>query len=117
MVIAVVRSREWGRWVTAGLAAALCVGLLVPSGRFMASYPGFFPNGGDAMAQLRDELTANPLEPDARIWADWGTQRVLPAYQNGPFGDQRWSAASFRSLNHTARFARPPDAHHSRATT
>jgi hypothetical protein len=75
--------------------------------RFAASYPGFAPNGGDAMAELRGHLAATGGMPDQRVWADWGTQRVLPVYQAGPFGDPRWEARSFRALNRMLRI--PPD--------
>ena len=75
--------------------------------RFATSYPGFAPNGGDAMVELRAHLASRGGElAGARVWADWGTQRVLPAYQTSPFGDPRWEAGSFRSLNRLVRF--PP---------
>ena len=59
------------------------------------------------MVELRAHLASQGGElADARVWADWGTQRVLPAYQTSPFGDPRWEAGSFRSLNRLVRF--PP---------
>ncbi len=106
----VIRSSR-GAWrVGAALAGGvLALGVVLPAVRFATSYPGFAPNGGDAMVELRDHLAAEGGElADARVWADWGTQRVLPAYQTGPFGDPRWEAGSFRSLNRLVRF--PPTA-------
>jgi hypothetical protein len=97
----VIRSSR-GAWrVGAGVAGVLlALGVMVPAVRFATSYPGFAPNGGDAMVELRAHLAAEGGEmAGARVWADWGTQRVLPAYQNGPFGDPLWEARSFRSLN------------------
>ncbi len=79
-----------------------------PACRFATSYPGFAPNGGDALVELRTHLSSQGAAlAGARVWADWGTQRVLPAYQDGAFGDPRWEAGSFRSLNRLVRF--PPD--------
>ncbi len=107
MAILVRSSR--GAWrVGAGAAAALlALGVMVPAARFATTYPGFAPNGGDAMAELRAHLASQGVDvAGARVWADWGTQRVLPAYQTGPFGDPRWQAGSFRSLNRLVRF--PP---------
>lgn len=99
-VIVVRRARGKGKLVSGGVAALLGLGVLVPAASYLGSYPGFAPNGGDAMVQLRDELARTGVDPSARVWADWGTQRVLPTYQNSPFGTRRWSARSFRSLNH-----------------
>ena len=94
-----------GAVVTGGL---LALGVVVPAVRFATSYPGFAPNGGDAMVELRDHLTSQGSGlADARVWADWGTQRVLPAYQGGPFGDPQWEARRFSSLNRLLRL--PPD--------
>ena len=87
--------------------ALLALGVLVPAVRFATTYPGFAPNGGDAMVELRDHLTVAGGMPDARVWADWGTQRILPVYQTSPIGTPRWEARSFRSLNRLLRF--PPD--------
>ncbi len=99
-VVIVVRRTQWPvRFIALLGGLALALGVAVPAVQFATTYPGFAPNGGDAMAELRTDLAAQGLPPDARIWADWGTQRVLPAYQRGPFGDLRWEAAKFRSLN------------------
>ncbi len=106
-VVIVVRRTRWPmRLVPLVGAGVLAVGVAVPSIGFATTYPGFAPNGGDAMAELRTHLAVDGLPHDARIWADWGTQRVLPAYQRGPFGDLRWQAARFRSLNRLLRL--PP---------
>jgi hypothetical protein len=107
MAIAIRSAR--GAWRVGATAAGvlLALGVVVPAVRFATSYPGFAPNGGDAMVELRAHLASEGSElVDARIWADWGTQRVLPSYQAGPFGDPRWQARSFRSLNRLVRF--PP---------
>lgn len=107
VVILIRRSTGTRRLVTEVAGGVLALGVLVPSIRFATTYPGFWPNGGDAMAQLRDELTEVGGMPDAIIWADWGTQRILPTYQVGPFGAPRWQAHSFKSLNHL--FLTKPD--------
>ncbi|HYN56895.1 MAG TPA: hypothetical protein VES03_06835 [Motilibacterales bacterium] len=96
----VIRSSQgvlrMGAAVVGGL---LALGVVVPAVRFATDYPGFAPNGGAAMVELREHLGGRAGIEDARIWADWGTQRVLPVYQAGPFGDPRWAARRFRSLN------------------
>ena len=107
--VIVIRSSRGAVRIAAALAGGLlALGVVVPAVRFATSYPGFAPNGGDAMVELRDHLASQWAGlADARVWADWGTQRVLPAYQNGPFGDPRWEARRFLSLNRLLRF--PPD--------
>jgi hypothetical protein len=108
LVIMLRRARPGPQaWLVLGLAGAMFLGLLVPSARFVAGYPGLVAHGGGAMAELRDHLTKSPLPGDARIWADWGTQRVLPTYQVGALGDPRWSVERFRSLNKLLR--EPPE--------
>lgn len=107
VVILIRRSSGNVRLGATAVGLLLTLGILVPSVRFMTTYPGFWPNGGDAMAQLRDELTETGGMPDAVIWADWGTQRVLPTYQVGPFGASAWEARNFKSLNHL--FVTRPD--------
>ena len=107
MAIVIRSSRGAWRVGAAVAGGVLALGVVVPAVRFATSYPGFAPNGGDAMVELRAHLASQGGElADARVWADWGTQRVLPAYQTGPFGDPRWEAGSFRSLNRLVRF--PP---------
>jgi hypothetical protein len=98
--------RAAGPWRPVALVGAslLVLGVLVPAGRFAVTYPGFAPNGGDALAELRTHL-ARTGDLDQRVWADWGTQRVLPTYQVGTFGDPQWSAPRFRSLNRMVREA------------
>jgi hypothetical protein len=107
-MVIVIRSSRGALRVGAAVAGALlALGVIVPATRFATAYPGFAPNGGDAMVELRAHLATSGQElADARIWADWGTQRVLPAYQTGPFGDPRWEGGSFRALNRLLRF--PP---------
>ncbi len=108
MVILVRTARGRRRWAAIAASAVLAAGVTVPAAQFATTYPGFAPNGGDALVELRAYLAGSGGSPEARVWGDWGTQRVLPAYQRGPFGDLRWEAGSFRSLNRLMRF--PPDA-------
>ena len=98
-VIVLRRSRGGWRIASTVAAAGLALGVLVPAVRFATTYPGFAPNGGDALSELRSHLAAQGGLSGQRMWSDWGTQRVLPAYQAGPFGDPRWEARRFRSLN------------------
>jgi hypothetical protein len=56
------------------------------------------------MAQLRTHLAESGGLPDSTVWADWGTNRIVPIYQTGPFGDRRWQAEDFRAINRLARF-------------
>lgn len=99
VVIAVNRSR--GRLRIAAVTGGALLGLafLVPTVRFVTTYSGFAPNGGDGLAELRADITARGGLPEGLIWTDWGTQRLLPAFQSGPFGDPRWEASGVRSLN------------------
>lgn len=100
LVILVRRAHGGWRVATWVGSVALVLSVLVPSVRFATTYAGFAPNGGLALAELRDYLEESGGIPDNQIWADWGTQRVLTAYQNGPFGDQRWETKDFRSMSH-----------------
>ncbi len=54
----VIRSSR-GAWRGGAVlgGALLALGVLVPAVRFATTYPGFAPNGGDAMVELRDHLT------------------------------------------------------------
>lgn len=89
--------------ITGGL---LAVGLVVPSVGFMASYPGFVPNGGRALSELRAYLATTGGLPESRIFTDWGTRRLLPTYQASTFGGELlWEAGPIRSMN---RFLKQP---------
>ncbi len=103
IVVLVRRTERPGRLVAVGAAAVLVAGVLVPSARFATRYPGLVPNGGAAMSELRDYLAATGAAQDRIIWSDWGTQRIMPAYQNAPFGTELWQARSIRSLNRIMR--------------
>ncbi len=103
-VLAVRRSAGIWRPLTLAGTGLLVVSVLVASVRFATTYPAFAPNGGDALSELRRHLAATG-GPAARVWADWGTQRVLPTYQTSTFGEPLWSAPRFRSLNRMLREA------------
>lgn len=107
IVIGVRRARGGWRIGASLAAAALVAGVLVPALRFATTYPGFAPNGADAMSELRAHLATRGGLADQRVWADWGTQRILPVYQVSPFGEPRWEARRFRSLNRLLR-TEPP---------
>ena len=88
MVIAVDPRAGMGDGGSSGSVARLLALGVVPAGTF-ATIPG---SPRTAVTRCRAACRADRpgWSPDARMWADWGTQRVLPAYQNGPFGDLRW---------------------------
>ena len=106
VMIAVYRSRGGLRIAAVTGGALLGLAFLVPTVRFATTYSGFAPNGGDALNELRADLTARGGLPDGEVWTDWGTQRLLPAYQSGPFGAPLWESGRIRSLNRL--LTRPP---------
>jgi hypothetical protein len=103
VALALVALRGWRRGAVAAGAVLLAMASLVPSLRFMATFEGLAPNGGRAMRAMGDYLESYPGLAKVRIWADWGTQRIIPVYSRGPFGDPRWEARGFRSLNRLLR--------------
>lgn len=102
--------RTWGgrRVLVAGLAGVLAVGVLGSTVRFATEYEGFAANGGDALGRMRAYLSRSGGVPQGSIWADWGTQRLLEAYESDPFGGPAWSAGDERSLSRLLR-VRPAD--------
>ncbi len=99
VVITVSRSRGLRRVAVATAGSLLGVGVLVPAVHHATTYPSLVPNGGGALGELREYMAATGGIPHGRIWADWGTRRVLPTYQRGPFGDPLWDMGDVRSLN------------------
>lgn len=80
------------RWVpAAALAVLVCWGPVTYGVEFATRHPAFAPNGGDALEDLRDHLRDRAVHPE-RVWTDWETARILPAYQRDFWGgDKVWS--------------------------
>ncbi|OLP72345.1 hypothetical protein BJM39_10465 [Salmonella enterica subsp. enterica serovar Javiana] len=58
---------------------------------YARTQPAFAPNGSDALEDLRDHLRGQAIHPK-RVWTDWETARILPAYQRDFWGgDKVWS--------------------------
>lgn len=58
--------------------------------RWVPTVPAFAINGGDGLQVLREHLAARDFEVD-RVWTDWETERILPAYQRPIWGgDKVW---------------------------
>ena len=85
------RSRRGATWAAAAVVALACVVPVWGAARYLPSAPALAPNGGDALEELRAHLGGLDYETD-RVWSDWQTVRILPAYQRGVFGGaQVWS--------------------------
>jgi hypothetical protein len=109
LAIRILAGRGWRRAAVALVAAALALGTVVPTARFVRSFEGLAPNGGDSLREMGDFLAGYPELQSVRIWSDWATQRLIPIYSVGPFGgDARWEAGNVRSLNRLLRDPAPP---------
>lgn len=65
------------------VAAALCWFPLAFVAHYATTDPAFPPGGGAALEELRDELSTNGFR-GGKVFTDWETVRILPAYQR-PF--------------------------------
>ncbi len=77
--------RRAGAAVTVLVAA---VGLAWPvqaAVAYVPTVPAFAVNGGDGLQQLRSHLAARDFAVE-RVWTDWETKRILPAYQRPIWG-------------------------------
>lgn len=101
--VMVVRATGWRRVAALGLAAVMGLSVLVPAVRFARTFEGYVANGGSALRELGDYLGDRPDIGDVQVWADWGTQRLIPVYSTGLFGGPGWSARNYRSLNRLLR--------------
>lgn len=90
-------------------AVALAVGALVPSVRFASTFEGLAPNGGDALRGASAFLATRSDVSQSYVWADWGTQRLLPVYTRPVAGgSQAWAPKDFYALNRIARREHAP---------
>lgn len=89
-------------------ALVLAASALVPAVRFATTFEGLAPNGGDALRDAAAFLQTRSDVPDSYVWADWGTQRLLPVYTRAVTGgSQNWAPADFYALNRLARREHP----------
>jgi hypothetical protein len=73
------------------LAGLVCAGPAAFAAQYATNHVAFAPNGGDALEDLRDHLRGQDFAPE-RVWTDWETKRILPAYQRDFFGGEKvWS--------------------------
>jgi hypothetical protein len=81
----------WARRAPAlALCVLLCAAPLAFVSRYAATDPAFPPGGGAALEELRSELGARGFA-GGRVFTDWETVRILPAYQKPFFGgDNVW---------------------------
>lgn len=101
--VLVVRSQGWRRVAAVGLAGVMGLSVLVPAVRFTRTFEGYVTNGGGALRELGDYLGDQPDISEVQVWADWGTQRLVPVYSTGLFGGAGWTARNYRSLNRLLR--------------
>lgn len=101
--VAVIRTRGWKRLSASVVAAVLAGCVIVPAIRFVNRFEGLAPNGGNALRELGDYLATQPDIGQVSIWSDWGTQRLVPVYSVGIFGEPKFIAGNYRSLNRLLR--------------
>ena len=84
-------SAAWRLLPAVALGVLVCWGPVSYAARYATSSPAFAPNGGAALEDLRDHFRGRSFTPE-RVWTDWETARILPAYQRDFFGgDKVWS--------------------------
>lgn len=102
--ICLIRSAGWLRRVLQAAVLAVAALALIPSIRFAATFEGLAPNGGNALRGAAQFLASQSDIPDVHVWADWGTQRLLPVYtREVAGGPQLWAPQDFYALNRIAR--------------
>lgn len=74
--------------VTVAVAAVGVAWPVVHLVRYVPTVAAFAPNGGDALPELRAHLAGTGFEVD-RVWTDWETKRILPAYQRPVWGGEK----------------------------
>jgi hypothetical protein len=102
------KSVAWRAVPAAALAVLVCWGPVAYGAGYATSSPAFAPNGGAALEDLRDHLRGRSFAAP-RVWTDWETARILPAYQRDFFGgDKVWSGKP-QSLTGTRLEPQPGD--------
>ena len=71
--------------VVAVLACAVPVAYAV---RYIPTVPSFAANGGNDLEELRAHLEGKDFRA-MRVWTDWETKRLLPAYQRPIWGGEK----------------------------
>lgn len=104
----IMRSRGRPRVVASVCAAVLAFGSVIPTARFVATFEGLAPNGGDSMREMDEFLQTYPGLENIQIWSDWATQRIIPIYSVGVLGGRHWESGNIRSLNRLFRPPTPP---------
>ena len=77
--------------VTVVTVLVAAVGVIWPvyhAAQFVPNEKSFALNGGDALEELRAHLDGTGFEVD-KVWTDWETKRILPAYQRPVFGGEK----------------------------
>ncbi|MGV1003219.1 MAG: hypothetical protein ACOYEV_00320 [Candidatus Nanopelagicales bacterium] len=99
-----VRSTGWTRRALQATTLTAVALALLPSVRFAANFEGLAPNGGNALRGAATFLSSQSDIPEVHVWADWGTQRLLPVYTRKVVGGpQQWAPQDFFALNRIAR--------------
>lgn len=98
----------WRAIPSVALGALVCWGPVAFVTDYATTSPAFAPNGAAALEELRDHLRGKDAKAP-RVWTDWETKRILPAYQRDFFGgDKVWSGDP-TSLTGTTKQPEPGD--------
>ena len=90
--LAAATSRRVRALPTVALAVLVCVGPVVSVAGYATTSESFAPSGAASLEELRSHLAASDSDPQ-RVWTDWETQRILPAYQRPLFGGAKvWNS-------------------------
>lgn len=99
---------HWRAIPALALALLVCWGPVAWAARYATATQFFAPGGASALEDLRDHLRGKDAKAP-RVWTDWETKRILPAYQRDFFGgDKVWSGEP-TSLTGTTKQPAPGD--------